>query len=146
LLRGFAQVVPPVALWDPEDALRRIFVAVLHDALLRLVGRHEVVAALVVDEPLQLLVAPGEDVGDILEEDQTEDDVLVFCGINAASQAIRSLPKRGLKALFALDILVARRHRHPPVSSNLRVAKSYRCPGRLFCVRRSHPVRRVLDV
>ena len=39
-----------------------------------------------------------EGVGDVLEEDQAEDDVLVFGGVHAAAQRVGHLPELGLVA------------------------------------------------
>src|SRR5690625_2029020 len=66
LLAGPAQVLPPVALRDPEDPFGGVLVAVFEDRLLGLLGRHEVLGVLIVDEPAQLLVPDHERVGDVL--------------------------------------------------------------------------------
>jgi hypothetical protein len=39
-----------------------------------------------------------EGVGDVLQEDQTQDDVLVFGGIHGAPQGVGGLPELGLQA------------------------------------------------
>ena len=50
-------------------------------------------------------------VGNEFEEDQREDDVLVFRGLNAASQLVGGVPEgflkgfRGFLAIFCLDML-----------------------------------------
>jgi len=55
-----------VALRDPEDPFGGVLVAVFEDRLLGLLGRHEVLGVLIVDEPAQLLVPDHERVGDVL--------------------------------------------------------------------------------
>ena len=63
----------------PENVLRAVFVGVLRVRTARLL-RYE----------LRVLLL--ERVGDVLHEDQAEDDVLVFCGVHAAAKRIGHLP------------------------------------------------------
>ena len=46
-----------------------------------------------VDFGFQFLVEFLEGIGDVLEEDEGEDDVLVFCGVDVASEGIGSSPE-----------------------------------------------------
>ena len=66
----------------PEDVLRAVLVSVLGVGAARLL-RHE----------LRVLFLEG--VGDVFEEDQAEDDVLVFGRVHAAPQRIGHLPELG---------------------------------------------------
>ena len=99
LLGRLAQVFPAVAFRDPEDAFGGVLVAVLEDRLLRRFVGHEVVRARVVDQTGQLVVADHEGVGDVLEEDQPEDDVLVLGGVHLPAELIGRVPQRGFEAL-----------------------------------------------
>ena len=69
----------------PEDAQRAVLVRVFGVGAARLLG-HEFGVLLL------------EGVRDVLEEDEAEDDVLVLCGVHAATQGIGHLPKLGLIA------------------------------------------------
>jgi hypothetical protein len=77
-------LLPPGVLRHPEDVPGAILVGVLG------------VGALV-DLPLQLAVALLERVGDVLEENEAEDDVLVLGGIQVVPQLVCGLPKRALE-------------------------------------------------
>ena len=47
----------------------------------------------VFDLPLQLRVCLFKGVGDVLEKDQTEDDVLVLSSVHVAAQCVGHLPE-----------------------------------------------------
>ena len=68
----------------PEDVLRDVLVAVLGGVLAPL-GEH-----------LGAVLLEG--VGDVLEEDETEDDVLVLGGVHAAAQGVGHAPQLGAVA------------------------------------------------
>jgi hypothetical protein len=67
----------------------------------------------------QLCVLLLERIRNILQENQTEDNVLVFGGVHAAAQRVRHLPKLGFIAdvraviCFLLILLVCLRHSAP---------------------------------
>jgi hypothetical protein len=69
----------------PEDARRAVLVRVFGVGALRLLG----------DQPGVLFL---EGVGDVLEEDQSEHDVLVLGGVHAAAQRVGHLPELGFVA------------------------------------------------
>lgn len=69
--------------WHPEDVLGPVLVGVFRIGALRLFGLEPGVHFL-------------ECVGDVLEEDQAEDDVLVFGRVHAAAQGIGHAPELGL--------------------------------------------------
>jgi hypothetical protein len=64
----------------PEDAQGAVLVGILG------VG-----AALFVGDELRVLFLEG--VGDVLEEDEAEDDVLVLSGVHAAAERVGHLPE-----------------------------------------------------
>ena len=85
-LLGLRLEVRPARLGrHPEDALGAVLVRVLGVGALRLLG-----------DELRVLLLEG--VGDVLEEDQAEDDVLVLGGVHAAAQRVGHLPELGLVA------------------------------------------------
>ena len=85
-LAGLRLQVRPARLGrHPEDVLGAVLVGVLGVGALRLLG-HE----------LRVLLLEG--VGDVLEEDQAEDDVLVLGGVHAAAQRVGHLPELGFVA------------------------------------------------
>ena len=69
---------------DPKDVSGPVLVGVLRVRALRLLGQKLVVALL-------------EGVGDVLQEDQTEHDVLVLGGVHVVPQLIGGGPERGLE-------------------------------------------------
>jgi hypothetical protein len=69
----------------PEDARRAVLVRVFGVGALGLLG----------DQPGVLLL---EGVGDVLEKDEPEHDVLVLGGVHAAAQRIGHLPELGFVA------------------------------------------------
>ena len=72
----------------PEDALGRVLVAAFEQAF-ELLALDAVLFQFVFE-----LVAPGlEGVGDVLQEEQAEDDVLVFRGIDGAPELVGGLPE-----------------------------------------------------
>ena len=88
LLGLIAEVRPSRLGRGPEDVLRHVFVAIFEEALLLRPGD-----AVLVQFELER-VAPGlERVGDVFEEEQAEDDVLVFGGIDRAAQLVGGLPE-----------------------------------------------------
>jgi hypothetical protein len=85
LLRLGLQVRPARFGRHPEDAQGAVLVGVLGVGALGLLG----------DEPRVVLL---EGVGDVLEEDETQDDVLVLGRVHAAAQGVGHLPELGLVA------------------------------------------------
>ena len=86
----------------PEDALGAVLVGVF--------GVRALIAL-----SLQLGVGLLEGVGDVLEEDQAEDDVLVLSGVHAAPKRVGHAPQLGLEALavavaFGPGLLLRRGH------------------------------------
>ena len=80
-LLGLRLQVRPARLGrHPEDVLRAVLVGVLGVGALRLLG-------------FELRVLLLEGVGDVLEEDQAEDDVLVLGGVHAAAERVGHLPE-----------------------------------------------------
>ena len=69
----------------PEDVERAVLVGVFGVGALRLLG-------------YELGVMLLESVGDVLEKDQAEDNVLVLGGVHAAAQRIGHLPELGFVA------------------------------------------------
>src|SRR5205823_4155385 len=79
------QVLPARFLRDPEDAGGAVFIAIFGVSALLLLGR-------------ELGVLGLEGVGDVLEENQAENDVLVFRRIHVVAQRIGGSPKLGFEA------------------------------------------------
>ena len=88
LLACAASVVPAGALGHPEDALALVLVLVVEERLEPGLG-HAVGEHFGAD----LLAALGERVGDVLEEDQAEDEVLVLGRVHRAAQLVGGLPQ-----------------------------------------------------
>jgi len=91
LVGVFGNPFPAGALGHEEDALRRVLVAVLFEALA------------LVDELLVLLL---ELVGDVLEEDEPQHDALVLGGVQVAAKLVRRLPDLLLEADFRRVVLL----------------------------------------
>ena len=83
LLRVVLEVGPAGLLGDPEDVLRAVAVLVLD-----LVGRFL----------LELRALLLERIGDVLQEDQTEDHMLVLGGVHVAAKLVRGRPHALLEA------------------------------------------------
>jgi hypothetical protein len=81
------QVGPAGLPGDPEDIGAEVLVAVL--------GVGALVVALA-GEQLGVMLVEG--VGDVLEEDQAEDDVLVFCRVHVVAELVGGEPELGLEA------------------------------------------------
>ena len=85
-LAGLRLQVRPARLGrHPEDALGAVLVGILGVGALRLLG-----------DELGVMLLEG--VGDVLEEDQPEDDVLVLGGVHAAAQRVGHPPELGFVA------------------------------------------------
>ena len=83
---------PARLLRHPEDVLGPVLVVVLGvGALVDLLG----------EEPCVLLL---EGVGDVLQEDQPEDDVLVLGGVHVVAELVGRLPERRLEAEGAAPV------------------------------------------
>jgi len=85
LLRLRLQVRPACLGRHPEDGERTVLVRVFGIGTLRLLG-----------DELGVLLLEG--VGDVLQEDQAEDDVLVLGGVHRAAQGVGHLPELGFVA------------------------------------------------
>ena len=87
LLRAILQVAPAGGRRHPEDILRLVFVGVLGigPGILALARREQGVVFL-------------EAVGDVLEEDEAQDDVLVLGGVHVVAQLVSGEPELLLKA------------------------------------------------
>ncbi len=85
LLGGGLKGRPPRFLRDPEDVLGEVFVAVFGVGAVLLVGHEGRVLLL-------------EGIGDVLQEDEAEDDVLVLGRVHVVPQLVGGGPKRGLEA------------------------------------------------
>ena len=94
-VRGGGDGLPAGALRHEEDVLRRVLVAILLEALS------------LVDK---LLVALVELVGDVLEEDEPEHDVLVLGGIDVAAQLVGGAPDLLLEANLGGVVLLLTCH------------------------------------
>src|SRR5690606_9020528 len=93
-LFGVVLEVAPAGLWgDPEDVVGEVFVAVLDDAVAVLLFPGVILAGGVGGEALQFLPLLLERVGDVLEEDEAEDDVLVLRGVHVAAELVSGLPE-----------------------------------------------------
>ena len=79
--------------------------------LLRCLVRHEVVGVRVVDKRGEFVAPLREDVGDVLEEDEAEDDVLVVGGVHLAAQFGGCRPECCFETLR--PVLLLRRHCYP---------------------------------
>ena len=85
-LAGLGLQVRPARLRrHPEDALGAVLVGILGVGALRLLGN-------------ELGVVLLEGVGDVLQEDQAKDDVLVLGGVHAAAQRVGHPPELGFVA------------------------------------------------
>jgi len=91
-----------VTFGDPEDALGQILIAGLKDRLPGRFGGHVVLGAGVLDGGLEDGLAAGEDVGDVLEKDEAQDDVLVLGRVHVGAKPVGRLPQGGLKPLALL--------------------------------------------
>lgn len=99
-VRGRCDGLPAGALGNEEDVLTRVFVAVLLEALSLL------------NEFLVFLV---ELVGDVLQEDEAEHDVLVFGSVDVAAQLVGSAPDLFLEAdLGGIVLLLCHVLYYPP--------------------------------
>ena len=85
LRRAGLQVLPARLLRHPEDAGGAVLVGVLGVGALRLLR-------------FELGVLGLEGVGDVLEEDQAEDDVLVLGRVHVVAQRVGGGPELGLEA------------------------------------------------
>jgi hypothetical protein len=79
------QVLPTRPGRDPEDVVGAVLVGILGVGALRAFG-------------LELPVLFIEGVGDVLEEDEAEDDVLVLGGVHRAAQRVGHSPELGFEA------------------------------------------------
>ncbi len=92
LRRARLEIGPARLLRDPEDVDRAVLVGVLGIGALRRLG-------------FELGVLRLEGVGDVFEEDQSEDDVLVLGGIHVVAQRIRRRPQLRLERAIAILVL-----------------------------------------
>ena len=103
--RGLVLEVLPARLGrHPEDPLGGVLVAVLQQAF-ELLARDAVGFQL----GLELVAAGLEGVGDVLEEEQAEDDVLVLGGVDLAAQGVGRLPE-GVGVGEVGGVCLSRRH------------------------------------
>jgi len=87
--RGLVLEVLPARLgWHPENPLGGVLVAVLQQAIELWTGD-----AVGLQLGLQFLASRLEGVGDVLQEQQAEDDMLVLGGIDLAAQRIGGFPQ-----------------------------------------------------
>ena len=87
------QVIPAGAFGDPEDAFARVLVDVVEE-LLRAGTRARSSAS---ELGADLVAALGERVGDVLEEDQAEHEVLVLGGVHRAAELVGRPPEHGVQ-------------------------------------------------
>ena len=103
-LGAILQRLPPGECGDPEDVLLDVVVAlfqlapdgfeVFGAAFAVVISRIEKVVALVVAElRLDLRLPDGERVGDVFEEDEAEDRVLINGGVEIGAEAVGGHPK-----------------------------------------------------
>ncbi len=93
LLGLVADVLPACRFRHPEDIRHRVEIAVFQQ-MFELAGfADEKLTVRVGEFPLQLVEAFIEGVGDVLEEDEAEDDMLVFSGIHVRPQLVGSRPE-----------------------------------------------------
>ncbi len=84
----------------PKHALGGVFVALLQQVF-RLFSLNAVLSKLL----LQFRPASLECIGNIFQEDQPENDVLIFGGIDRATQLVRYLPEGfGINPVFTMLI------------------------------------------
>ena len=93
LLGAVLQVGPAGGRWHPEDVLGFVFVLVF--------GIGALVVALASH---QLGVMFLEGVGDVFEEDEALDDVLVLRGVHVGPQFVRREPELGFKANVGAEV------------------------------------------
>jgi hypothetical protein len=87
LLRLVLNITPACLRWHPENILGGILVAVL-DQGLGFLARDALRLQFVGD----FLAASFERVGNVLQKNQTENDMLVLCGVDGAAEFIGRLP------------------------------------------------------
>src|SRR5680860_53152 len=96
------EVSPAGLLRHPEDVLGGILVPVFEEDIQfgRTIGGlgDVVFAARVCDQGLEPLTTLLEGVGDVFDEEEPEDHVLVFGGVHVAAEEIGGLPELGLEA------------------------------------------------
>src|SRR5579875_3621190 len=105
----------PAGLWgDPEDALGRVLVS----------GLQEVVRVLARDPLLRQVSsehcpALRKGIIDVLEEDETEDDVLVLARVHRPTELVRCPPQGVLEAKRLAVPALPRHHKGPPTTNAL---------------------------
>ena len=85
VLGGCLESFPSGLGWDPEDVLGAVLVGVFGIGAVGDLGE-------------ELLAACLERIGDVLQEDESQDDVLVLGRVEVASQLVGSGPERLLEA------------------------------------------------
>ena len=98
-LASVLDVLPAGLGGHPEDVVAGVLVAVLEELCAPALVRDVVVADSGRRSRLELLAAGLEAVGDVLEEDQAEDDVLVLGRLLVAAQRVGGVPERLLERL-----------------------------------------------
>ena len=115
LLGTGLEVRPAGFLRHPEDVLGPVFVRVLGvGALVFALARNELGAVFL------------EGVGDVLEEDQAEDDVLVFRRVHVVAELVGGEPELGLETRGWHPCRWRRICREPWVSSFLKILRHAR--------------------
>ena len=120
LLGAVLQIGPTRAGWNPENVQRFVFVGVF--------GIGTGVVALAGEKCGMVLF---EGVGDVLQEDEAEDDVLVFGRVHVGAQLVGGEPELGFEAEIRGGILgivrSSARHGHP---RSQRICGAAMFPGR----------------
>jgi hypothetical protein len=93
LLGGGAQRFPARGLGHPEDIDLAVVVAVFEFCRDQFGGVEMVIVVGVGKAPRQFGTPRGEGVGDVLDEDQPEDQVLVFGGVHVGAQLVGGRPQ-----------------------------------------------------
>ncbi len=87
--RLILEVRPAGFRWNPENALGGVLVAVFQEGFKLLAGD-----SVGLELGFELFTARLERIGDVLEEEQPEDDVLVLSGVNLSTQGVCRFPER----------------------------------------------------
>ena len=116
LLGAGLKVAPAGLLRHPEDIVGGILVAIFDDAIARLRLLDEIIALRVGDGKFELLMLLLEGVGNVLQEYQPENHVLVDRRVHVAAHLVRRRPQRRLEAQLRAVVgffLLSSRHTLP---------------------------------
>ena len=101
------QVDPTSLRWNPEDVIFAVLVAILDNITAFGLILHVVLARRIGSEENELIVAFGEGIGDVLQEDEAEHDVFVLGGVHVAAQLVRCGPQGLLESQAGAVVFAA---------------------------------------